>query len=87
VAKGRRPEYRLYEQQPFRDLTGVPKDATRRCGHNGCRGQLVPERGSQHFDADGSGSVSRECNACAVSSPHYWQWSSYPPAVNEHYEG
>jgi hypothetical protein len=42
---------------------------------------MCPVPGSQHFDADGTGSVSTRCSRnCGVQSGETWQWTAKPPA-------
>lgn len=75
----------LYDRQPFADGTGIPDGLERACGYNGCGGAMLPELGTQHFDADGTGSVSTRCNRCGVESGESWWWpeTTTPPAEDE----
>ncbi len=84
----RAEDLRLYEQQPFDDLTGVPDDVGRRaCPRGGCGGTLTAVAGTQHFDADGGALVDTECDrGCGIASFDSWVWSRHEaPACDPTY--
>lgn len=83
VIRGQMRTFRLWRDQPYTDDTGIPADAVRSCGRQGCSGTFRPITGTQSFDADGSAMVDLTCDqACGLHSVHYWQWTHRPPAVS-----